>query len=275
MWSDQWLSLSLLLALCSNALLLLVISFKAFNNDGEQPQQPQCCPPQEIHARQQDRKTLSLVTFSNYKRGSQPDPEKNPNVGESIRFIVGLPERQDQGSLHANQVWQVEREESTSAYDSVDKTGENGLNKKIGLFYRLYRQLSKIDPKFYLSKKLNRNDKFSRKVYESLDSRVSPGTFKTDRPSPHQRERLDPLKLSEATSGLAESLTAERESTLGKHREKRDSALLDAEAGADGNYLNYEYQFSKLTDNETLQFSAPVSSILVPGLVKFEERMVR
>ena len=298
MRSDQWLSVSLLLALCSNASLLLILTFNAFHNED-------CCsssrswdgqlhpdhhyPPHAASTEQtpleaQTKLVDDLRAHENRlaKFRSVPRRDKNKNAYSNTNApsdIVRLHhflryESDDLNSLHDDQVWQAEIKEKTFAQDSV-KTGEDELSTNIELFLQLYRQLSKIVSKRNLS-----NDKAEkRQLFKDLSKPGNSATMlKTTvvgEPPVQRGKQFDPKELSTEAFGKSQKSRSQRQSVLGKSREKRDTALMELEAGADGDYLNYEFQFSKLAQNGSLQSSNQMFEVLIPGLITFEDRMIR
>ncbi|RUS69202.1 hypothetical protein EGW08_023038 [Elysia chlorotica] len=258
--SDRWLSVFLLLALCSNATLLLILTFNAFHDDGCSNGSRNCaghlqhacgCPTHAAPSEQNKRQDIATLgasltkhsgRFRQFRNGPEPDPKEylQGNTGASPDAL-NLRTFLRYKSLQDDQVQQGDLREKTFAQGS-EKTGEDELNSKVELFSELHRQLSQIVRGQLLNPR------------SSVEGRL--------------------LNLQEL-SGISQEALSQEESILRKSREKRDTALSDLKAGADGTYLNYEFQFSKLAENRSLQLEDQMSDIIIPGLISFEERMIK
>ncbi|GFS15957.1 hypothetical protein ElyMa_003201200 [Elysia marginata] len=288
MRSDQWLSVSLLLALCSNASLLLILTFNVLHNSSDSDEQAQYEPAASaLQHPVHESRTLRFCEklLAQFTSGPSQYIDKNTpgNVNvfsqrvKTERFLKQ--ESSDPNRVQDSQIWQTEIIGTPSAYI---QNKDNDLKRKIGLFLQLYKQLSDIDPKHYRPRSRTGQNRVLKKAHGSSETQTTISSEADDISSPFSIKQSNAKSTSANGHSKSEILRSEQDS-LNKNRKKRDTALLEQKtgplleqkAGPDGDYLSYEFQFSKLKENKTYQFSSPVSDILIPGLVAFEDNMIR
>ncbi|GFO25014.1 hypothetical protein PoB_005151900 [Plakobranchus ocellatus] len=287
MKSEYWLSVSLLLALCSNASLLLILTYRALNHDdgcgatssgcreGVQLQQPLVCPPTTVSASHRSS-THDSQTASDFLA---PSDINNHNVHKSERkngnvfqFNEGpSPRFETIGQAEISKFLNYLLKDKAINVERFNKIKTSFLSKKAGPFLDFFQQL-KSNPSEYQN-----SPTASLPYSDSFLNSQSDHKFKEQFQSfALSREKNEVQKnLPEIPRELFNRLSLSEEETVHRDRQKRDLNNDGFEAGADGNYLNYDFQFSKFTNQNIGNSTVPVLELLIPALTYYEQWMVR
>lgn len=273
MQSERWLSVSLLLALGSNASLLVLLTFNVLHNGNSPSEQYQQTNTEALGYQQfLERKTLRLCEKLIIQYSGDPDQNLVKKVYNKLDITSKSKEEQNSLMFESNELknFQHSRKPPEINKETISSNGDEGLNKRTDLFLQLYEQLTDIGLKLQLLR-----SGWELSSYNDVNRPSGTETRQSIPMDEKQPSKLSAILNSKKPSVKNHGRFDALRSVLNKSRTKRDAALIDLTAGPDGDYLDYEFQFAKLIDNETQAFSSAVSNILIPGLVKFEGRMIR